>query len=106
MNIAMEMRSALMMAACWFITQQPAGGVDLTSSGQYEVVTDEGGQAVCAVSAASEQVTARSTVGCMNNCLQLSGCIGANFVNQSACQIYRYYPNAFFVQAGCRHYQV
>ena len=102
----MGMRSALIVAACWLMTDQRAAAVDLTLSGQYEVVTDEGGQAVCAVSAASEQVTARSRVGCINNCLQLSGCIGANFVNQSACQIYRYYPNVFSVQAGCKHYQV
>ena len=107
MTVMMEMRSALMMAACWLIAQQrAAAAADLTSSGQYELVTDEGGQAVCAVSAASEQVTARSTLGCMNNCLQLSGCIGANFANKSSCQIYRYYPKAFSVQAGCKHYQV
>ena len=105
-TVMMEYRSTFIITACWVLATRPVAECSTSNSQLYQMVTGEDSQALCAATAPSQQVTVKSSAQCMAECLQFPGCTGANFENSTTCQMYNYFPNAFYAQAGCRHYQV
>ena len=103
----MQKRSTFVtIVACWLLATHPVAEGGTSNVQLYHTITGEGNQALCAANVPSQQYAVKSSIKCMAECLQFPGCTGANFVNQSACQMYGYFPNAFSPQAGCRHHQV
>ena len=80
-HATMKKRSTFNIIACWLLATHPIAECS-TSSGQlYQMISDEGGQALCAANVPNQQVMAKSIAQCMVECLQFPGCTGANFVN-------------------------
>ena len=103
----MQKRSTFVtIVACWLLATHLVAEGGTSNVQLYHTITGGAGQALCAAYVPNQQVTVKSSIKCMAECLQMPGCTGANFANSTVCQMYGYFPNAFSAQAGCKHHQV